>query len=443
MVPGSRFACPGRRWGLLYFGVIASPSEAIHVSASRIRRMDCFVAFASLRKRFAFVAAKTSVSFLRKQEPITTAVCVGLNRRTSARNLDVGGNGSRIALRLSGTTVGVALFRRHCERQQGNPRFGIANSQNGLLRRFRFLAQALRVCRSQNIGVVPAKAGTHNHGYLCRTEPLHQRPQLDVGVMVPGSRFACPGRRWGLLYFGVIASPSEAIHVSASRIRRMDCFVAFASLRKRFAFVAAKTSVSFLRKQEPITTAVCVGLNRRTSARNLDVGGNGSRIALRLSGTTVGVALFRRHCERQQGNPRFGIANSQNGLLRRFRFLAQALRVCRSQNIGVVPAKAGTHNHGYLCRTEPLHQRPQLDVGVMVPGSRFACPGRRWGLLYFGVIASPSEAIHVSASRIRRMDCFVAFASLRKRFAFVAAKTSVSFLRKQEPITTAVCVGLN
>ena len=30
---------------------------------------------------------------------------------------------------------------------------------------------------SQNIGVVPAKAGNPNHECLCRTEPPHQRPQ--------------------------------------------------------------------------------------------------------------------------------------------------------------------------------------------------------------------------------------------------------------------------
>src|SRR5204862_501570 len=69
--------------------------------------------------------------FLRKQEPISTGVYVGLSRRTSARNLDVGGYGSRIALRLSGTTVGVALFRRHCERQRSKSTFQHRESQNG------------------------------------------------------------------------------------------------------------------------------------------------------------------------------------------------------------------------------------------------------------------------------------------------------------------------
>src|SRR3954452_1877635 len=173
MGPGSRFACPGRRWGLLYFRVIASASEAIPISffsAWIASPLSLPCANASRLSQ-----AMTSVSFPRKQEPIATGVCVGLNRRTRPRKLDVGGYGSRIALRLSGTTVGVALFPRHCERQRSNPHLfffcvDCFAAFASLRKRFAFVA-------SYDIGVVPAKAGTHSHGCLCRTEPPHQTPQ--------------------------------------------------------------------------------------------------------------------------------------------------------------------------------------------------------------------------------------------------------------------------
>jgi hypothetical protein len=121
MGPGSRFACPGRRWGLLYFGVIASASEAIHVSASRIRRINCFVAFASLRKRFAFVAGN-DIGVVPAEAGTHNHGCLCRTEppHQCPQRVDVGGYGSRIALRLSGTTA--VNFRQTANRVLGTRR---------------------------------------------------------------------------------------------------------------------------------------------------------------------------------------------------------------------------------------------------------------------------------------------------------------------------------
>src|SRR5438270_13104240 len=84
-------------------------------------KMDCFV---------ASLLAMAALSFLRKQEPITTGVRDFERYLSFLLQRGAAEYGSRIALRLSGTTAGwLHPFRRHCERKRSNPWLGIARSK--------------------------------------------------------------------------------------------------------------------------------------------------------------------------------------------------------------------------------------------------------------------------------------------------------------------------
>src|SRR3954471_13290657 len=135
MGPASRFACAGRRRWIWFVVIAGVAKQSIGTSATKL---DCFAALAMTG--VATAGKHTQLSFPDVQlhivdaplgagpESITTEGGYGFRARrcASPRNDGVStassqttscGYGSRIALRLCGTT-GVDLSCRHCERSE-------------------------------------------------------------------------------------------------------------------------------------------------------------------------------------------------------------------------------------------------------------------------------------------------------------------------------------